>query len=257
MNSEITKIKSSNISLLGEIPPGQEPCAVFDLDNTLLTGDMGDAALAHLIENGVGIGMKWTAYQEMIGRGDIRKAYSMASSAFAGMETNCVRRLACEVLKIKKDCISFVEDDNLYKVAVPRINPVMKSIVKFLQKNTIKVFIISASNQYLVEQAAELFGIPHENCYGMKNALKEHGEVEILLRKITGTVPVAQGKARILKGISKEYLPILGGGDSLKSDIPFLNLISKPGIILWLGEQWDNEELKKLGNGRNIFYLKD
>ena len=231
--------------------------AVFDMDNTILFGDMGDAALANLIENEVPIGMTWSDYLNMISDGEIVQAYKMASKVFSGMEVSCVRKLANIILDDTNSDINLYEDDEPYKVQLPKINPIMHSVISYLLKLNFNIYIISASNQYLVEEVAARFDIPASNCFGIKNKIQIADGVDILDSKILNPVPVAEGKAKLFTKIFKKDKPIIAGGDSLISDCHFLNLVNTPGIIFWLGkEDMNNVVLQSLAQGRYIIDMK-
>ena len=243
------------LSLSHNIP--EIKSAVFDMDNTILFGDMGDAALANLIENEVPIGMTWSDYLNMISDGEIVQAYKMASKVFSGMEVSCVRKLANIILDDTNSDINLYEDDEPYKVQLPKINPIMHSVISYLLKLNFNIYIISASNQYLVEEVAARFDIPASNCFGIKNKIQIADGVDILDSKILNPVPVAEGKAKLFTKIFKKDKPIIAGGDSLISDCHFLNLVNTPGIIFWLGkEDMNNVVLQSLAQGRYIIDMK-
>ncbi len=228
--------------------------AVFDLDNTLLTGDIADAAVAYLLENEIDINLKWTQYRELIENGKELEAYKLASLAFKGMEDGCVRRFADVVLDMKDDFITFFEGDFVFKVPVPRVNPHMKTIVNLLKKNGFKIYVISASNQYLVETAAIRFGIPRKNCYGIKHILKKFDYVQVLDEEIIAPLPFAEGKVEVYKELKENVPPLFTAADDL-SDLPLLRLTSAEGLILWCGENdLSKQEKSKLNVAKLIHY---
>jgi len=228
--------------------------AVFDLDNTLLIGDIGEAAIAYLLENEIDINFKWSEYKEMIANGKELEAYKLASLSFKGMEDGCVRRFADVVLNMKEDFITFFEDDYVFKVSVPRINPHMKTIINMLKKNRFKIYVISSSNQYLVETAAARFGLPRKNCFGIKHKLKKFDNVRVLSDEIIVPLPFAEGKVEIYKEEIGKLPPLFAAGDSI-TDINLLSLTSSDGFILWCGnDDLSDIEKNKLKAGKYVFY---
>jgi len=221
----------------------EERIAVFDLDNTLLDGDIGDASLAHLIDNEIDIGLSWTSYTQMIADGKNLDAYASASKGFAGMEEGCVRRFANVVLTMKDENIKFYEDESAVIVPVPKPNPVMKEVVNRLQENKFRIYIISASNQYLVEEAAAMFGISKKNCFGVRQIVKKIDEVFLLQKDIESPFPYADGKKHIFQNEISQYKPILTSGDSI-SDIDFMELTKPGGLVLWRGSDQDLNDVK-------------
>lgn len=209
--------------------------AAFDLDNTLLRGDIGDASIAHLLDNELSPNFTWAEYQELINEGQKKQAYIEASKVFAGMEPDCVRRFANVILTKKDDYISFFETDLLIKVPVPRVNPKMKYIVDRLLDEKFKIFIISASNQFLVEEAAKLFGISVKRCFGFKHYLDTIDNLQIITPQLIEPLPYADGKGKVYSEFISDMAPLITAGDSI-SDIPLLKMTDENGLILWLGD---------------------
>lgn len=208
--------------------------AAFDLDNSLLLGDIGDASVAHLLENELSPNFTWAEYQKLIYDGQHRKAYIEASKVFAGMEPDCVRRFANVIFTKKTDYITFFENDLVIKVSVPRINPQMKYIVDRLLEEKFKIYIISASNQYLVEEAGKLFGISIKQCFGFKHHLNTIDELQFITPDLIEPLPYAEGKPSVYSKFISDKAPLITGGDSI-SDIPLLKMTDENGLIFWLG----------------------
>ena len=217
--------------------------AVFDLDNTLLIGDIADAAMAHLIENEIEIDFSWQEYQQLIKEENIYEAFSRTSKILSGMETECVERLANVIFDMSNEFITFFEDDKIIKVAVPRPNPIMQKLIKYLYENNFEIFVISASNQWLVKAACErFFHIPFTNVFGVKNKTNLIDCMQILTDVIEVLAPIDKNKGKIyLENISLTP-PMISAGDSIY-DTSMLNLTNPDGIILWLG---DDNTLSKI-----------
>ena len=54
---------------------GKSRTAVFDLDNTLLVGDIGNAVFAQLLSEDVPLSFSWSEYQQMVQRRSINRLY--------------------------------------------------------------------------------------------------------------------------------------------------------------------------------------
>jgi len=209
--------------------------AVFDLDNTLLIGDIADAAMVHLVDNEIEINFKWQEYLKLVYDGKIHEAYTKTSIILEGMETSCVERLANVIFDIQDEFITFFEDDKIFKVIVPKPNPLMQELVKYLYQNNFEIFVISASNFWLVKAACQrFFQIPDENVFGVKNKTHKLEGLQILTNEIEDLAPIDTNKSKVYFSKISYTPPLLTAGDSIY-DRSLLNLTHPEGIILWLG----------------------
>ncbi len=225
--------------------------AIFELNNTLLLGSITDAAVAYLLENEIDINFKWSKYQERLTNGKEQTAYIKASQAFAGMEIGCVKRFADVVLNMKDDNITFFEDDTVYKVAVPRINPHFKLIVNLLKEQGFKIYVVSMSNQYLVETVAARLAIPAKHCLGIKHKMTKFDDIEVLSTDILEPIHFSNDTIQIYKQQIAENLPLFFAGSS-DTALALIEPGASKGFILWTG----NKELgDSLSEQINVSYF--
>ncbi len=210
--------------------------AVFDFDNTMILGDIGDASIAFMLENEIELAFSWSEYLELQKIFDVQKAFKMASNIFNGFEIDCIKRFANAVVNIENKEIVFFENDTVFRVMVPRPNPIMIELVQLLKKLKFEIHIISSSNQYLVSQLAKLyFCIENDYVHGINHKISEFMGIDILTDSIIEPTPIDAGKVDVYREFVGSTEPIIFGGDSIY-DIPIANTIANGGIIFWLGD---------------------
>lgn len=172
--------------------------AVFDADGTLWHEDVGEAFLHWLIDQKklhMPSDLDVYAHYEALCAQDKMIGYPYAAQAMAGMSEAEVRRLAA----------NFFADhfrQNIY--------PGQRALIERLQRAGVQVWIVSASNQWLIEAAANYLGVPAAQVVGIRLGV-ERG---LITDKIIPPVTYRQGKVEaIRKYIGKR--PILVSGDSL------------------------------------------
>ncbi len=229
--------------------------AAFDLDNTLLEGDVGDALFAQLKRDGKHIPLTWAEYQRMIKEEGKKAAYSKVVTVMAGIPVETVIETT---RRIMKSTAPFLEVEGV-KVPVPRPNPLMRALVSYLESLEYTVYIISATNQYSVKTVAEdYFGIPPHRAVGLRPSIvedKDRGPV--LGTKILEPITVTRGKVTAYREFVSTTPPLITGGDS-STDIPMLNLTHPEGLVIWVGKnENDYESVKqKLHYPDTAYFLK-
>jgi phosphoserine phosphatase len=219
--------------------------AVFDLDNTLLIGDIGDALFTMLKIKGFDVKLSWQEYEKILQNEGKEVAYSKAVSVMAGLSVNIIEKITKEILTLDT---SVIEIENV-KVRVPKPHPVMLKFIEFLKQKKFNIFIISATNIFSVRIAGSyLFDIPKENCFGinpeiLKSKNKEKFNEIILSERIKKPLTVSTGKAELYNSIISNTRPLITAGDS-ESDVLMLNLVDKRGFSLWIGD--DIKRYKKI-----------
>ncbi|MCK4836127.1 MAG: HAD family hydrolase, partial [Candidatus Aminicenantes bacterium] len=153
-------------------PNVHQKIAVFDLDNTLLIGDIGDAVFAQLkkyeSEQLLTIQQKpmpleWQEYRHLIHKGKQEKAYKRVVTCMAGLPLNTLLQTTRNIIHSTSNNIHINGDT----VPVPTVNPTLYSLIRYLKKKGFRIFIISASNHYSVRMIArELFDLPETSAFG-------------------------------------------------------------------------------------------
>lgn len=216
--------------------------AVFDLDNTLLIHDAGEAVFAllrrrslegGLAENPDPLPLSWTRYIQLLESGQRREAYCRVVAAMAGLTAATISGITREVMNWPADELE-VEGA---RVPVPRPDPLMLSLLRRLKQSNFELFVISASNHVTVHTVAtEFLGIRHDHAWGIRSFTKIGNQDEpVFTTELSPPVPYGKGKVDLFQQKWKDCLPLVSGGDSI-SDIPLLNLTPREGAVFWAGE---------------------
>ncbi len=217
--------------------------ALFDLDNTLLVGDCGEALFAQLkIDEQVKnkpltvqekmIPFTWTGYQETLKTKGKVEAYSKIITCMAGLPLETLLETNQRVMQSDR---KYLELEGV-KIPVPYPYPPMQTLLVRLRTLGYEIYIISASNQYTVRYVAkEYFDIPAANVFGMLPTVVNDPQYgEIIGADIDGPATVVEGKVEVYKKNIGSIPPIISGGDST-TDIMMLNLTDPNGLIIWVG----------------------
>jgi phosphoserine phosphatase len=240
--------------------------ALFDLDNTLLVGDCGEAVFAQLkiderdkkkplTVHKKMIPFTWTAYQETLKTKGKVAAYSKIITSMAGLPLETLLETSQRVMQSD---LKYLELEGV-KIPVPYPNPPMQTLLIRLRSLDYEIFIISASNQYSVRYVAkEYFHIPESNVFGMLPTVFNDPQYgEIIGNEIDGPVTVVEGKVEVYKKNIGSIPPVISGGDST-TDIMMLNLTDANGLIIWVGE--DENKLasikKDITHPEIVYFLK-
>jgi len=247
-----------------DIPP--QPggkIAAFDLDNTLLEGDIGEAVFSQLkldekkypvTVTKTMIPFSWPECREMMEKKGKKEAYTKMVTAMAGIPAETVIETTRRVMALN---IPFLEVEGV-RVPVPRPNAVMQALVKYLKNLGYTVYIISATNSYSVQYMAEAyFDIPATHAIGMRPTVMNEENGGILGNEIDGPITVGEGKVEAYHQFIGAVPPLITAGDST-SDIQVLGLTSPQGLCIWAGDdEREYESIKNmLPHPHTAFFLK-
>ena len=189
--------------------------AVFDADRTLWKDDVGEAFLKWLIKHeklvNLPEGLDPYAHYEALCAQDKMVGYPYAAQLMAGLSEAEVRRLSATF---------FAEHfrQNVY--------PAQQVLIQKLQEAGVDVWIVSASNQWLIEAAANYLGVPASRVVGIRLEVKDARLTEQIIQPIT----FRAGKvAAIKKYIGQQ--PVLVAGDSM-TDYEMLQYASGLRILI-------------------------
>jgi HAD superfamily phosphoserine phosphatase-like hydrolase len=188
---------------------------VTDADGTLWSDDIGEGFLKVLIRDRALVspeakGDVWAAYEEKVRR-DKASGYAWAAQLMAGMPEDEVRARAADFAR------SFVPT-HLY--------PAMKTLLSEAKERGCETWIVSASNQWIVEAAAPLLGLETAKGVGIGVAV-ESGK---LTSAVVEPVTYKAGKVRaIAQLIGRD--PTLVTGDSF-GDVEMLSVALRAGLLV-------------------------
>lgn len=202
--------------------------AAFDLDNTLLVGDIGEAVFAQLIADGYDLPMSWSDYRKLIvtNRGE---AYEIIVKTMCGLSVGTVVKATHKVLFSASGDIQVPGGF----VATPYAHPVMHAFVQYLRRLKYDVYVLTASNEISARIAtSQLFGIPESNVFGIRSKI-DH---DLLTDQLISPPPIEDGKVQVYHRYIGSAAPFITAGDS-SLDIPLLRLTDPRGLSIWVGEE--------------------
>lgn len=177
----------------------QEGIAVFDADKTLWGDDLGEAFFRWLIKNSKLANVDYTQdiyaeYEKKLAI-DRQEGYTWIVSLMAGIPE----------LELKIWAADFFKENFVQKIYYPQ-----KKLISQLQKKGIPVWIVSASNRWVIEAGANWLNVPLSNVIGI-DLVVENG---VLTNQVKQPVTYKQGKILALQ--QRTQLPILlASGDSV------------------------------------------
>ncbi len=214
----------------------QNRIAVFDLDNTLLIGDIGDAVFSMLKIQGYSLGLSWDTYLNILKNDGKEVAYSKVVAIMAGLSIDTIHKITENVLKSTQKSLE-VEG---VSVPIPKVHPIMYEFIELLKRNDFKIYVISATNIFSVRLICKyLFELDEKNCFGIEpETIKKNKDSlpaeRILTGKIKEPLTITIGKEDLYWDKISKIRPLITAGDS-ESDIHLLNLVNSNGFSLWVG----------------------
>jgi len=190
-------------------PPG---LAAFDADGTLWDGDLGEAVLRDLVARRRLLDSPrdpWGEYLRLFEVGPA-EAFAYAGRLMAGLSELEVRETSARIFATE---------------FAPRVFPETRWLLETLAGNGWEVYIVSASNRWSIEVAAEVFGLPADRVV----ALDLDAERGILTDRVRLPVPTLEGKPALLRARSGRN-PDLAFGNSVL-DIPLLLAAAVPVAV--------------------------
>jgi phosphoserine phosphatase len=223
--------------------------AVFDLDNTLLVGDIGESVFAALKLRGYLPGVAWDKYRRILNSNKM-EAYCRVVTAMSGLPERLVHRVTLDVLS-RKD--HYLELEKSF-IPVPYAHPIMAQLVSYLRLIGYQVHVISASNEISARLAAwHFFEIPPFNVFGIRQRQQRGTLTDELIEPLS----IGVGKVDVYRKYIGVVDPLIAGGDS-PLDVPMLQLTDSRGLSLWVGEDSVGFEIlrKKMGRNRRLHFLQ-
>lgn len=229
------------VEQINKLSISNKPFAAFDLDNTLLVGDIGEAVFALLVRKKIITNFNWNEYLSLLEK-DRLSAYKKVIEVMNGLKINVLKETTNELIDSRD---KFIEVDGS-KIPIPSPNAIMQSLVSLLKSKGIEVYVVTASNMISAKIACwQYFGIPSSNVLGASFEIDKKNRINYNKTEI----PYAEGKVSVLeKRINGS--PIITGGDGVWDKF-LLDYTKSNGIRLWLGK--NKNEYQKLKDN----YYKD
>jgi phosphoserine phosphatase len=181
----------------------------LDWDETCAAGDIGDALLHFLDEDGT----HRQRYNQRLGEGHVLQAYVEACFILADMDVN-VAKAQCEAAVA-----------HALKTGAVRLRPEIQDLMAAARQSGWTVWVVSASVTPVVQAIAALYGQPPEQVLGMDLVIKS-GRYQA---ELDGPATYRQGKVdAIMNRIGR--VPDLALGDTL-TDLEML-LSAKDALLI-------------------------
>lgn len=222
--------------------------AAFDLDNTLLVGDIGEAVFAALKLQGHIPGFSWQSYRKLLATNPA-EGYRTVVTAMSGLSERLIQRITLDVLSRRDD---YLELENSF-IPIPYAHPGMLQVMSYLRTQGYQICVITASNEISARIVAwKYFSIPPFYVYGVRQGL-QRGD---LTNELLSPLPIGQGKVDVYRKFMGMDDPIVTGSDSL-IDVPLLKLTDPCGLSLWVGEERAGFELAKqrVGGAQDFCFM--
>jgi len=235
MKSIENNIPKHIVAKIEELSLVKNQYAAFDLDNTLLIGDIGEAVFAMLVKTEHITNFGWKDYIDLI-QSDREKAYLKVIEVMDNLELKVLEDITHDIIQTNDIEIEI----NEYKIPIPKPNTIMQSIVTLLNTSGIEVNVVTASNRVSAEIICwEYFGIPATNVFGARVDVSHNKRMKTNFKE----VPYGKEKVNVLKREFKDK-PVFTAGDAIW-DRFLLNYTTQNGIRLWTGIDSEFKELKE------------
>ena len=201
-------------------PPGKN-LAVLDADGTLWPEDANHNLLIYQIEKNK------KKFQHLLTDDYQTHRYKLC-------EAFIQKQAGFTLKEFQSECWTALKQNPLH------VFPFQRLLLERLKNQNMKIVIVTASIQWLVEQAVKIHHLPVDHVLGMKTQLKG----EIISDKIIRPAPISGQKAEVLlKRLPKETC-FLAGGNTLadqplleKADLPFAVISANPENVIFPAEQ--------------------
>jgi len=209
------------------------PIAAFDLDWTLLNGDVAESAYLHLLSLGYKLPLSWQQYCNLLNQGSHGLAFEEMVKAMAGLNLQTLYNSCDYVINHADEHIKYQIGSETIEFPAPSRNQTMYKLVSLLKLAEFRVAVISASPHYTVRYiTSKYYGLTPDYCYGIKVAIDVDNDYnEYLTSQVIPPVTWGKGKTDVLSKIAGGSPVMLVAGDS-KGDIPMMNMLSDDGLAI-------------------------
>ncbi len=227
--------------------------AFFDLDNTLLVGDIGELIILAILKEKLKFEMNWNDYQNCIIQFGEPFAYKEIIKAKKGNTIDDLKQLTKTILQ-DSNPYHYVESKFSIQKDKPKPNKELKSLIQELIYRNFNIFVVTAGSHFVAESIIELWfpEIPNENVYGVKN----HIINGLLTDELEHPYPINEGKGLILEQILNGQKALITVGDS-PNDLYMFGQTHQKGLKLIVDHKANKtfKVLKNIDNLSNIHFI--
>lgn len=227
--------------------------AFFDLDNTLLVGDIGELIILAMLKEKLNLEMNWSDYQNMLSTYGEPHAYKEILRAKKGNTVEQLKELTKNILN-DNNPYNFIEADFSILKDKPKPNKELKQLINELIFRNYNLYVITAGSHFVAESVIELWfpEISNLNVFGVKNIV-ENG---LLTNELEIPYPINEGKGEVLKQILNGNKALITVGDS-PNDLFMFKETHDYGLKLIVDHKANKtfKVLKKIENLNNIHFI--
>lgn len=203
------------------VPSAERGLFAFDGDGTLWSGDVGEDVFHHAVTRGLlreaaaeALAREAAAYQIESGGSASELAARLFAAYLAGAYPE---REACAMMTW---CYAGFSQSELVELArhafaetdlADRLHRELEPILGFARETGLRVVVVSASPQLIVEEAATLWGVSASDVTASRAAF----EGETIAARLASPVPYAEGKPLALRALAPDRELIASFGDNV------------------------------------------
>lgn len=179
--------------------------AAFDADGTLWPGDVGITFFKYQIENALlpHLSLSFEEFLNKKQKESLPETLLWMAQVNKGVSLKTLQQWVGQSLEPLLNLSSVFQD--------------IRTIVTYLLKNKVEVYIVSASFKWTLEPLAKIFHIPFKNVLGVTTKVNQG----LLTEELDGCITWNQGKVEALLKATKGRKPFLSAGNTL-NDLPLL-----------------------------------
>ena len=136
----------------------------------------------------------------------------------------------CEVFLKKQSGITLdqfkLQSKQALKESKLHVFPFQQKLLSYLQNKNMKIIVVTASIQWLVELAVKTYKLPVDQVLGMKTKLED----QVITEHIIRPAPSGSHKAKVLLQHFQKESCFLAGGNT-PADQPLLELAKLPFVV--------------------------
>jgi len=223
--------------------------AFFDLDNTILVGDIGELIILGILNEKLKLEMSWQEYLNLLQTEGEKVAYRRIIEAKNGNSVYEIKQLVSNLLE-NNDPYDF----NGFIKEKPKQNKFLKILLKELQIRNFDIYLVTAGSHFVAEAIVDLWfpEIPQKNIFGVKNKLIDN----ILMSELEKPIPIREGKGDVLDLVLQGKEALITVGDS-PNDLQMFNKTHQEGLKLIVDHKTNKtfDILKNLKSLDNIFFI--
>lgn len=187
------------------------PFAVFDADGTLWKEDIGFGFFYYQIEN------KWIEDESL--KKKVNDLYNESPQNSCSLIVQLNKNI--HIKQYRKWCKEYL-----------KTNPVtvfsfQKKLISFLHNKGVKNYVVTASPEWLVEEAIKHYELPIDKVIGFKTLIKN----ELITDQLQYPLPIGSGKMSAYLQKSNSIYPFFSSGNTL-SDLDLLELASHFKLVV-------------------------